>query len=81
MPGIDGFEATRRLRRQEVMAGLPRTPIVALTANGYEDERGLCEAAGFSAFLRKPFEFGDLAATIRRVSQDAPGEGDFSQAS
>jgi signal transduction histidine kinase/CheY-like chemotaxis protein len=81
MPGIDGFEATRRVRLQEAMAGLPPTPIVALTANGYDDERRACEAAGFSAFLRKPFEFGDLAATIRRVCQQALAEGDFSQAS
>ena len=57
MPGIDGFEATRRVRRHEAAAGVKRTPIVALTANGLGEERRTCEAAGFDAFLVKPFDF------------------------
>lgn len=81
MPGIDGFEATRRLRRQEDAAGARPTPIVALTANGYEDERRMCETAGFDAFLVKPFAFEDLAATIDRLCPDGPALDDFSQAS
>ena len=67
MPGIDGFEATRRLRRLEAAAAARRTPIVALTANGLADERDACEAAGFDAFLVKPFEFEDLGVTILRL--------------
>ena len=67
MPGIDGFEATRRVRRHEAAAGVKRTPIVALTANGLGEERRTCEAAGFDAFLVKPFAFEDLAATIDRL--------------
>jgi signal transduction histidine kinase/CheY-like chemotaxis protein len=82
MPGVDGFEATRRLRRQEAAAGARPTPIVALTANGLGDERLFGEAAGFDAFLVKPFEFDELAGAIGRLcrSEKSPQAG-FSQAS
>jgi len=82
MPGIDGLEATRRLRRLERASGARPTPIVALTASGLEDERRPSAASGFDAFLVKPFEFADLAATIERLCgpADSPPEG-FSRAS
>ena len=67
MPGLDGLEATRCLRQREAAARAARTPIVALTANGLAEERRSCEAAGFDAFLVKPFDFDDLAATIDRL--------------
>jgi signal transduction histidine kinase/CheY-like chemotaxis protein len=67
MPGIDGFEATRRVRRQEAAAGVERTPIVALTASGSGEERRACQTAGFDAFLVKPFAFEDLAGMIERL--------------
>ncbi len=73
MPGIDGMEATRRLRRMEASAGARRTPIVALTAYGLEDERRSCVAAGFDAFVVKPFDFDELAVTIEGVCR-AGGE-------
>jgi CheY-like chemotaxis protein len=68
MPGLDGFEATRRLRRLEAESDSPPTPIVALTANALDDERRSCLAAGFDAFLVKPFDFDDLAREIERLS-------------
>jgi signal transduction histidine kinase/CheY-like chemotaxis protein len=75
MPGIDGLEATRRLRARERDASARPTPIVALTANGLEDERRFGETAGFDAFLVKPFDFDDLAETIERVcSRDETGK-------
>ena len=82
MPGIDGFEATRRLRRRETAAGARRTPIVALTANGLGDERHACAVAGFDAFLVKPFAFEDLAGTIGRLcGAGRPSPGGRSRAS
>ena len=65
MPGLDGLEATRRLRRLEAESRSPPTPVIALTANALEDERRACKAAGFDAFLVKPFDFGDLAGGDR----------------
>jgi signal transduction histidine kinase/CheY-like chemotaxis protein len=67
MPGLDGFEATRRLRRLEAAAGRTPTPVVALSANALDESRRSCMAAGFDAFLVKPVEFRALAATIERV--------------
>ena len=67
MPGLDGYEATRRLRRLEAACGWSPTPIVALTANAFDERRGSPSAAGFDAFLVKPVEFGALAATVERV--------------
>jgi CheY-like chemotaxis protein len=67
MPGLDGLEATRRLRRLERESRSPPTPVIALTANGLEDERRSCRAAGFDAFLVKPFDFAHLAGEIERL--------------
>ncbi len=67
MPGLDGYEATRRLRRLEAACGWSPTPIVALTANAFDERRGSPSAAGFDAFLLKPVEFCALAGTVERV--------------
>jgi signal transduction histidine kinase/CheY-like chemotaxis protein len=67
MPGLDGYEATRRLRRLEAAFGWSPTPIVALTANAFDERRGSPSAAGFDAFLVKPVEFSALAGTVERV--------------
>ncbi len=71
MPGLDGLEATRCLRRLEFESRSPRTPVIALTANALEDERRACKAAGFDAFLVKPFEISDLAGEIERLCGDS----------
>ena len=75
MPGVDGAEATRRLRWHEAVHGSSRAPVVALTANALADDRRACMEAGFDAYLAKPFEFRDLAQTIERVCgrESAPG--------
>jgi signal transduction histidine kinase/CheY-like chemotaxis protein len=67
MPSLDGYEATRRLRRLEAACGWSPTPIVALTANAFDERRGSPSVAGFDAFLIKPVEFRALARTIERV--------------
>jgi CheY-like chemotaxis protein len=67
MPGVDGAEATRRLRWHEAVHRSSRAPVVALTANALDNDRRACMEAGFDAYLAKPFEFRDLAETIERV--------------
>ncbi len=67
MPGLDGYEATRRLRRLEASCGWSPTPIVALTANALDESRRSCVAAGFDAFLVKPVDFRVLARTLEQV--------------
>ena len=64
MPGLDGLETARRIRRAEAEAGRPRLMLVALTANaGDEDERAAREA-GFDAFLPKPLDIRALPALL-----------------
>ncbi len=62
MPGSDGIEATRRIRAAE--AGGARTPIVALTANAFEEDREACLAAGMDGFLTKPLDRERLAEAL-----------------
>jgi CheY-like chemotaxis protein len=68
MPEVDGIAATRRIRAAEEAAGGARTPIVALTANAFSDDRDACLAAGMDAFLTKPLDrerLAELLATSR----------------
>ena len=49
MAGMDGLEATRRIRAAEAAAESARIPIVALTANAFTEDRDACLAAGIDA--------------------------------
>ncbi|CAI5510950.1 unnamed protein product [Closterium sp. Naga37s-1] len=56
MPGMDGFEATRQIRRQEAKYRLSQTPIFALTADIFAGTREKCIESGMNGFLSKPIE-------------------------
>ncbi|WP_284619836.1 hybrid sensor histidine kinase/response regulator [Aquabacterium humicola] len=62
MPHVDGVEAARRIRQLEACRD---TPIIALTANVFADDRERCRAAGMNDFLSKPFDPEALVARIR----------------
>jgi CheY-like chemotaxis protein len=66
MSGIDGLEATRRIRAVEEKSGT-RTPIIALTANALPEHREACLAAGMDGFLTKPLDREKLAAVLAAV--------------
>ena len=66
MPGMDGFEATARIRALERDAGARAVPIVALTANALESDRQRSIAAGMNDHLAKPFREQDLNAVLLR---------------
>ena len=72
MPGVDGFEAARRIRRAEGEAKARRTAIIASTASATTEDAAAAEAAGFDAFLVKPVEVAKLAATIERLLAAPP---------
>jgi CheY-like chemotaxis protein len=61
MPGMSGLEAAERVRRLGV-----RTPMVALTANAFEEDRHACLAAGMDDFLVKPLTPDALRAALGR---------------
>jgi PAS domain S-box-containing protein len=56
MPLLDGFEATRRIRRLEGELARRHTPIIALTAHSFEEDRRKASAAGCDCHLAKPFK-------------------------
>ena len=65
MPEIDGFEATRRIRLHEAAhPDLPRTPIIALTANAMKGDRERCLEAGMDAYTSKPINPEDLFRVV-----------------
>jgi signal transduction histidine kinase/ActR/RegA family two-component response regulator len=63
MPGIDGFEAVRRIRRRIEGRWLP---IIALTANVRPEDRQAAEASGMDDFVTKPIRQSDLRASLER---------------
>lgn len=70
LPDITGEETTRRLREAGV-----ETPVVALTANAFQEDRESCMAAGMNDFLVKPLAADALRGALSRWargSQDAP---------
>jgi two-component system, sensor histidine kinase len=69
LPGIDGIETTRRIRKQ--LAGRP-LKIIALTANASTDMREACIAAGMDDFLSKPVRFELLAGLLQRNLSEQP---------
>jgi PAS domain S-box-containing protein len=67
MPGIDGCEATRQIRA----GGDTETPIIAVTASAFEEDRAAVLAAGCDDFVRKPFREGEvLEVTARQLGID-----------
>jgi signal transduction histidine kinase/ligand-binding sensor domain-containing protein/DNA-binding response OmpR family regulator/HPt (histidine-containing phosphotransfer) domain-containing protein len=65
MPGMDGFETTRRLRSRELETG-GHVPIVALTADISRESQAQCKAAGMDDFLGKPLELEGLRVVLSR---------------
>ena len=66
MPVLDGFAATRLIREYEVDAGVPRTPIIALTANALTGDREHCLEQGMDDYLSKPIELHQLSLLVAK---------------
>lgn len=63
MPGMDGYEVTRRIRQK---TQLSRVPIIAMTAYAMASDQKRCIEAGMNDFITKPFEPAELFAVITR---------------
>jgi CheY-like chemotaxis protein len=69
MPEVDGYQATREIRRRETNDR--RIPIIALTANAMSGDRELCMAAGMDGFISKPINLDELLDAISKLSVES----------
>lgn len=69
MPEVDGLQATRAIRAHG--GSLAAVPIIAFTANAFEDDVNACAEAGMDAFITKPVRKRELVAVILRVIREA----------
>ncbi len=79
MPVLDGFGLAKAIRRDEAKRGLPRTGLIAVTADALKGEDARCFAAGMDGFVPKPVSIDALARTLARwmpdlVATEAPGD-------
>jgi CheY-like chemotaxis protein len=65
LPGMDGLEATARLKSMETMAHIP---VVALTANAMKGDAEKCLAAGCDDYLQKPISVRELLNIVNRFT-------------
>jgi PAS domain S-box-containing protein len=66
MPVMDGYTATKKIREWELAHGKSRLPIVALTADAFEEDRKRCIAVGMDDFLAKPLDFAQLNSILKK---------------
>jgi CheY-like chemotaxis protein len=70
MPELDGFEATREIRKRETAGA--RVPIIAITANVLDKDRTHCFAAGMDDFLSKPLRLRQLQEAVTKWTSARP---------
>jgi two-component system sensor histidine kinase/response regulator len=68
MPEMDGFEATRLIRKLEKNNGV-HTPIIAMTANALEEDQKICKDAGMDDYISKPVTMKVLAEMLEHWSK------------
>ncbi len=81
MPVMDGCEATASIRQWEAEHAKPRIPIIALTADAFDEDRKRCMTVGMDDFLTKPVDLGALRQALcrhlpitRRTESPIPNE-------
>jgi DNA-binding response OmpR family regulator len=68
MPGIDGIEVLRRVKRSH-----PDIEVIILTGHGSEEDRATCLELGAFAYLQKPVDIEELSETLRLANEKARG--------
>ena len=70
MPKLNGIEATQQIRQ---LPGCRDTPIIAMTANAFAEDKAQCIAAGMSDFLVKPFNPDEFFTILLRALNRSEG--------
>ncbi|MEE9273488.1 MAG: response regulator [Robiginitomaculum sp.] len=68
MPNMDGLESTRKIR--SLGGNLGRIPIIALTANAFDDDRNACIDSGMNDFMTKPVSAEELSEMVTNWTKD-----------
>jgi CheY-like chemotaxis protein len=66
MPEMDGIEATREIRKREEETG-KHIPIIALTANAFEEDKKKCLEAGMDEYATKPIKINEIFSIIEKI--------------
>ena len=69
MPGVDGLEATRMIHAARDAAGLPRIPVIVLTAHAMQGDRERFLASGMDGYLSKPLRLDDLRVALAAMAE------------
>jgi CheY-like chemotaxis protein len=75
MPRLDGYDATREIRRRETGERRRHVPIVAMTASAMAGDRELCLAAGMDDYIAKPIDAAELDRVLARWLSPAATSG------
>lgn len=70
MPEMDGYEATRIIRSNEMRTGRRRVPIIAMTAYAMQRDREMCMEAGMDGYVSKPVRGRELAEALNDIQLD-----------
>ena len=69
MPVMDGHEATRRIRNLKDKE-LAKVPVVAMTANAFDEDRKAAKECGMNGFISKPINMQEVVQALRMCLQD-----------
>ncbi|GAB5604905.1 PAS domain S-box protein [Sideroxyarcus sp. TK5] len=75
MPEMNGYELAREIRKAEADESLPRTPVIAWTANALAEEEGRCRDAGMDELLVKPANLAQLKQVLAKWLSLAQSNG------